>query len=308
MSKKNIYLGIALIALSFVAYFYASYWPEWKQERKQPKNFLANINMDVVDIAEISGNGKTFLLEKSDGRWKISGTKDFYVEDALSARLLSVLKEAQKAALELASENKDRKKEFGIIDGAGAQVKLRQGDKVLAEFSIGDSADNYASAYVSPSGSDQTFLIKAALNELFVRDDWHDKRIFLSDKDRITKIRFQYPKSEFRVEKSGETWAGVAPSRFAVSKDKIVEIAGIMASMTAVEIPKQDFAGTGLEKSPIIVQATGDNIDNTIMIGNSLKSESGEEYYYAKKSASDNIYLITKKDRDLLNRTIRDLK
>ncbi len=52
------------------------------------------------------------------------------------------------------------------------------------------------------------------------------------------------------------------------------------------------------------MQATGENIDNTIMIGDSNDAEQ----YFVKKGDSDNIYLISKSQGDELEKEIWELK
>jgi hypothetical protein len=81
-------------------------------------------------------------------------------------------------------------------------------------------------------------------------------------------------------------------------------VLGVLHNLTAAKIPAQTFTGTGLEKHNIIVQVTGGGFDNTIMIGDCTK----DNLCYAKTAASDNIYLISKSDRDALDKKTTDLK
>lgn len=310
MSKKNLYLGGLLIILIAAAYFYNGPWQKIQADKGKVKNFLSKISVDDINFIDITSNGKKTVLEKMGDKWKISGTKDFYAEDSVASALLGGLKDAQKADMELASENKDKKDSFEVSEEKGTIVKLRKGDSALSELIIGKASANNTSSYISLIGDDKTYLVKAPLSGLVMRDDWYDKKIFTADQSRINKIRFQYPNREFTIEKKDDVWSGISPNKFTVNADKITEILTLMSGLTAVKIPEQNFAGTGLEKSGVIVQATGDGIDNTIMIGNAFKGEDGDkqEYYYAKKGTSDNIYLLTKANRDALNKTSKDLK
>lgn len=310
MSKKNLYLGGLLIVLVVAAYFYNGPWQKMQADKGKVKNFLSKINVEDIDFIDVSALGKTTVLEKNGDRWKIGGTKDFYVDDALATTLASGLAEAQKADMELASENKDKKADFETDEAGGILVKLRQGDKVLSELFIGKASNNFSAAYISPAGDDKTYLLKSPLNGLFAHEDWHDRKIFTSDQAKITKIRFQYPNREFTIEKKDDVWTGVAPNKFKVNADKLSEILTLMSGLLSAKIPEQNFAGTGLEKSGVIVQATGEGIDNTIMIGNIYKGEDAgeQEYYYAKKGVSDNIYLVTKSNRQALDKNIWDLR
>ena len=79
-----------------------------------------------------------------------------------------------------------------------------------------------------------------------------------------------------------------------------------MSNLTAISIPEQTFDNTGLEKNNIIVEATGEGINNTIMVGDAEDDE--ESRYYIKRGDSDNIYLITKEQRDALDNQIWDLQ
>ncbi|MBU4026105.1 DUF4340 domain-containing protein, partial [Patescibacteria group bacterium] len=120
------------------------------------------------------------------------------------------------------------------------------------------------------------------------------------------------------TEKLEYEWEGISPYEFSVDENKIDEILNIMSNLIAAKIPEQTFDGTGLEKNLIIAQATGEGIDNILMVGGALQNGSTalrdyganaeEELYYAKKGDSDNIYLITKEQRDELDKNIKDLE
>lgn len=303
MTKKNIILAIVLVILGALAYGYQGPWQEWRKKIDQPKNFLAALPVDQLTKIEVKKGDKTTVLEKSGERWKIGGTKDFYVDNALSQNMIDELKAAAKANLEVISENKDKKSLFATDDN-GINVKLFKGEAIVAVFIVGKMASDYQSTYISQPNLDKTYQVKAGLNAVFDRASWYDYTIFSSDQTKITKIRFQYPAREFTIEKKDDKWAGTLPQPFTVNKEKAEAIAGIMANLVAADIPEQTYAGTGLEKHLIIVQATGEGVDNTLMIGNANKD--GE--YYVKKGNSDNIYLISKEQQNTLNTDINKLK
>jgi len=303
MNKKTIILGGILVTLIALAYTYQGPLKEWQARLGKSKNFLAKIDVNQIDKIEITRKAKITMLEKQDGKWKINGTKEFFIEDGLASSLKSGLEEAIKSKAELVSSNKDNKQEFQT-DESGSQIKLYQEEMVLADFVVGKMASDYISAYISEPESNNTYAIKANLFSLFNREDWHDKTIFNSAKEGITKIRFQYPNREFSVEKMDGKWAGTIPYKFSVSEEKINKILDIMSNLTAAEIPDQIFANTGLEKHLMIVQATGEGIDNALMIGEANENE----LYFAKRGDSDNIYLITKEQRDELEKRIWQLR
>lgn len=174
----------------------------------------------------------------------------------------------------------------------------------MADFVIGKAGSDYMSAYISQPNTNNTYAVMVNLYDTFNQNDWRDKIIFSSEKDKIAKVRFQYPGREFVMEKDGESWTGKTPYKFKVDSKKIDEILDVMSDLSAVKIPEQNFTGTGLEKHLIIAQATGEGVDNTLMIG----TENEDGLYYAKKGNSDNIYLISKEQRNELNKQIWQLK
>jgi hypothetical protein len=303
MNKKNIILAIILVVLVGGAYLYQNQYKNWRIDKKKTENFFASVKVDDASKIEVTSAGKTVTMEKNGDKWKIVGTKDFYADINSVTVLSDNLKALAKAKIEVASENKDKKQDFETGDN-GSTVKLWQGDKEIGSLVIGKLAPDYNSAYFSSVNSDKTYLAPIGLSVYMDPLGWYDKTIFKSAKEKITKLRFQFSNNQYMIEKKNDKWTSTTPKGINIKEEKITEILDIMSNLSAVSIPEQKFAGTGLEKSTIIVQANGDGVDNTIMIGN--KSKDGN--YYVKKGDSDNIYLISSTQRDSLNKKVTDLK
>lgn len=165
-------------------------------------------------------------------------------------------------------------------------------------------AGDYASVYFSVPNSDKTYLTKVDLYSVFASNDWYDKTIFASDKTKINKLRLQVAGKELKIAKSGDNWQTDDAKKNKLNLEKVNGIIDLMASLIATEIPEQDAAKAGFEKSTLIAQATGEGVDEILTIGN----DNGKGLYYAKKNGSENIYLIAKAERDKLNVQIKDLQ
>jgi len=303
MNKKTLLLGGILIILTISAYAYQGPLKKWRDNLGKPNNFLSKVDVKQISKIEITKNGKTVVLKNKDGKWKVDGAKDFYVKNSVADNLIQELDKAVKADLELISSNRDKKGEFKTDDN-GIAVKIYRDGNAVVDFVIGKTGSNFTNTYISRPESNNTYSVKANLFSAFNRPEWRDLTIFSSDKKKITKIRFQYPRREFIVEKKDGLWSGTSPYKFSVDEKKIDKILDVMSDLTAAKIPAQNFKGTGLDKHNIIVQATGDGIDNTIMVG----GVNNEKLYFAKKGDSDNIYLIPKRQRDELEKKIWELK
>ncbi len=303
MSKKNSILGILLFVLVISAFVYQVPLKKWQHNLGKPENIFSKVEIGLIDKIEIFDNKKQITLDKQNQKWKYGGSKDFYADGAAMSKVFEELKKAASSEIELVSNNRERKGEFGT-DGSGIEVKIYQDGKPVLDFFAGKMASDYSGSYFSFPESAASFAAKADLNGAFSREDWRDFTIFSSPADKIDKIRFQYPNREFTVELKGGEWAGVLPEKFTVNQEKIKNILNIMSDLKASEIPEQVFAGAGLEKHLIIIQASGQGIDNVLMVGQAQD----DDLYYAKKGDSDNIYLILKYERDALDKWIWQLK
>ncbi len=301
MNKKTLILGAVLIALIALAYLYHGPLKEWQNNFGKPKNIFAKIDAAKVDKLEVVSGDNTLVLSKQNEKWRYNNTKDFYVEPSLIAGALESLKQAAASEVELVSNNPERKSEFKTE--AGLTVKVYQDGQPVVDFIIGSRASDYDSTYIATAGSSATYSVKADLSGSFNQPEWRDLMIFSTAKEKINKIRFQYPNREFTVEFKDDKWSGILPEKFAVNQEKIGPLLEIMTNLKAAEIPEQTFANTGLDKHLIIIEASGEGVDNVLMIGSAK-----DELYYAKRGDSDNIYLINKSDRDLLDKWIWQLR
>lgn len=318
MNKKTLILGGVLIALIVLAYIYQGSLKKWQNNLGKPKNFLAQIDTIKIDKIEvISGNNTVVLAKQGDAsvnsaqdgsakpapvRWKYNNSKNFYADSVIMSNVLESLNKMKDSELELVSNNLERKSEFKI-DGTGLTVKVYGGNKKIVDFIIGGVASDYGGFYISTPQLRDTYLVKPDLRNAFEQAEWRDLTIFSTAKEKIKKIRFQYPNREFTVEFKNDKWSGILPEKFTVNQEKIERIAQIMSNLKATEIPEQTFKNTGLNKHLMIIEATGQAIDNILMVG-----ESRDGFYYAKRGESDNIYLINKSDRDELDKWIWQLK
>lgn len=303
MSRKNLILSAVLVVLFVSAYIYQGPYKNWQLDAKKQKNIFSNLNASEIDEIKIDQNDEEVILERINDRWKISGTKDFYAPKDLMDNLLIRLEEAKIVDFELISESKEKKTEFNT-DLAGAKVYLFRDGQELINFIVGKISSDYSGTYISRQDSDKTFLLKTDIYSLINQDNWYDKTIFDFDNGKVNKIRFQYPTREFTIEKIDDGWSGTLPYQFAVDADKTEEIIEMLSDLSAVEIPEQNFENTGLEKHSIIIQVSGEDIDNVLMVGDDYE----EDMYYVKRGDSDNIYLISKDQRDSLYIQIKDLQ
>ncbi len=303
MNKKNLVLLGVLAILLIVTYIYQGPYQDWK--KGQDNNFLSEVNIEDLTKIEISKAEATttIALEKDDQGWKLAGSKEFYIKDNINKDLKQSLEDAKNSEFEIISSNSDNKQEFETGSN-GTIVTFYQNGGNSIKFVVGKLGPNFSSSYISRPKIDETYLVNTEFSRVFNNKHWVDSAIFNDDKSEVSRLRFQYPETEFIVEKEGEEWSGTSPYSFNVSQEKIEKILDVMTNLNSADIPAQQFKGTGLEKHLIIVEASGENLNNTLMIGEKNK----KDLYYAKKAKSDNIYLVKEEDRNILKQSIEDLR
>jgi len=303
-NKKNITLFLVLIILTLIAYAYKVPYQEWQKKVKKPINFLWKIDLDKIDKIEINKNEQVSILEKQmENKWKIADTKDFYVKKQDLINLLDALKKAQESDFKTVSINLEKKSEFKT-NQQGTEIKLIQDDQEKISFIVGKMTPDYQGSYLAIKDKNETYSVAVNFFSIFNKSDWRDKTILSLDKDKINKLRFQYPNHGFILEKNEENWKGIEPDIEIEQQEKVSKIVDLLSNLGAVQIPEQSFENTGLEKNLIILQILGQDIDQTIMIGENNE----DDQYFIKKADSDNIYLITKEQRDELDLEIKDFK
>jgi hypothetical protein len=307
MSKKTLILAIVLVALVALGFAYQGPIKSWQNNLGKPKNILSGLDTTKINKIEFTKAKKTTILENKNNQWVVVGSdnKDFPADITETEKFLKDLGDAAKKDLELVSSNKDRQSDFETNENLGVKIKLSVDNNRTIEFIIGKMGNDFSSSYLAKINSPETYLVSLNLRESADVPEWRDLAIFTSDKTAIKKLRLQYPGREIDLEKTDKGWSATKPKKMAVNNDKVDKILTIMSTLRADEIPEQTFKGTGLEKNLIIAQASGDNLDNTLMIGDKAK---GKELYFAKKGDSDRIYLISKASRDELFKKIEDLK
>ena len=330
MSKKNLILGGIFVVL--LLFIYLLQGP--LQDRGKGLNFMADLNMEEVDRIEIeTADGSAVLLKEEKGKWKVEGEGDFYMRPSLAENMEKEMQALTETEFELVSGEADRKSEFETDDEQGALVKLYKEEEELKRLVVGtlDPTD-YNDTYVSQSDIDETYSAKGVdLRSIFKTQggDWRNRAIFDTPMEDIDRVRFQYPNREFTVVKATTTdeegeeveeWQGSTPWIFEVDQEKMEEVVMVMSELWAADIPEQDFEGTGLADHLIIVEATGEDLENTIMVGHRHEpSEETEEelaeegledieLYYAKRADSDNIYLISEQEKNILDQSIDSLR
>lgn len=303
MSKKNIYLAAVLLVLAAAGYLYRGPFQDWQDRADQVENFLSGLKFSEIDRIEIARGTSTVAIVMGANGWLVEGGKGFPASPAAMSALEGALNDAFESTAVLASDNRDKRSEYGT-DENGSRVKLMKGGDTLRDFIVGElSSEDYQSTYISRPDNDETILVKSSLQFAFNRDEWRDDMITSGSAESVDRIRFQRGKDEVVIEKKAGSWEAVKPRSVPLTAEKVESLLRTLINLRAESIPAQKFEGTGLEKNQLIVQATGAGLDQVVMFGN--KTGGG---YFAKPGNKDLIYIVSESDGNALDKEIDDLK
>jgi hypothetical protein len=291
---KNLILMLVFAGLAGSAWWYQGPYQQLQKEKSAPKNFL--YLEGEIDAIEIEQSEKKVNLKKEGEGWRIYGQDGkFYVGPNQIRVLLDTLNGIGSAKLEIASNNPGRQEEFKLSGEERLSVKLQSGDNEMS-FLIGKETPGGLGSYVGREGDDNTYrLNRVNLRQQFAREEWRDYSIYNLDFKQPTYLRLQYRDHETKMELKGEDWVN-ANGKVKYNKEQIDKLSQALVSLVAIKIPKQDFKPAGLDKPAMIIQFKGDGFDETLMLG----KKTADNLYYAKTGDSDNLYLISDSDYDLL--------
>lgn len=169
MNKKNITLGIILIALIAIFYLYQGPYKKWQLNQGKTTNFLSKVNADNIDKIKIIDGNSTTTLKKSNSKWSVEGQA---VDEQRINYLISQIKKASGENLDLISTNVAKKNLFQT-DKSGKEIKLYINNSEVADFIAGKMTNDFQSSYVSTQTTDNTYIIQGVnLYSSFLDKNW----------------------------------------------------------------------------------------------------------------------------------------
>ena len=303
MNKKNLILLIILLILIGLAVVYQFWWLPRNDNKNQEVNFLAKVDIAKVDKIIVKRNGTETVLIKAGDKWKVQADGDWRVNNLLMEKIVQVWQGASNGSIFLASGDKETKDKFKT-DGS-LSVKMFEGDKQAGSWAIGLTSAGYN--YVSPEGSDSTYGIWGDLRSAFDYVEWRDFSIWEKQGD-FNKITIRRDKESFVLEKNGNDWVLSADKKNKVNQERIAQIAALMENLSASSIAEIKTGDTGLDKSKLIIEAEAAGSKRILIVGKEqLVNGKASGEFFVKTNQNNNIYLITKEQKSVLEAGKTDL-
>lgn len=166
---------------------------------------LYDIDTTKVDGIIITNQNDVIKLRRVSGGWRLAEPIDYPAESRFVSDLMGKMGSLEIEALTTEDPSKDTL--YGV-DTSGAVVTLLAGSDTLANFIVGKAAENYRHTYCRRVGEDKIYLVRGTFTGQLNRKakDWRDKVILEIDKDKITRLDFEYPREKFSLVKADTIW------------------------------------------------------------------------------------------------------
>jgi hypothetical protein len=169
------------------------------------------LKVDTAGITEVrlypaNEQRKEIRLAKDGKHWK--ATRETLTANAETSAVNSLLSTLASLKPErIVSRKKEKWDTYNTGDSTGTRVAVFRGGDALASLVVGKESGGLT--YMRPAGEDEVYAVDGYLSTVFDKqfNNWRDRSFLRLERDRITKISFNYPAdSGFVAEKKDNIW------------------------------------------------------------------------------------------------------
>lgn len=195
---------ILLLVLGIGAYLLMQRPGESSSTGAGPKG-LATIDSMAVDRLDLATPGMMISIEKQAGIWMMVNPIRYRAnEEAVGAAIGRV------KSIDLGSVVSDNpaKQQLFQVDSTGIRVKVFERGTKKVSFVVGKASSSYAETYVRREESNDVYLAKELLTQVFPMevDNWRDKSILRIDEETIESVSFRFGDTLFTLQKQDSIW------------------------------------------------------------------------------------------------------
>ena len=252
---------------------------------KSPEPIAYTIpKLDKADKIEITQDGKTTVLAKKDGAWRLQAPIDYPVASSAAEKLDKLL--SRPIGMDMDYDASAASK-YELGDSA-ASVAIYVGADKKASFRVGKEITvqptNVKRAFISPKGQDRVFRAQAGLRTELLKalDDWREKKLVDFEEKDVTGVTIRTADgTEVVLAKAdGEegAWSLTKPEGVRLDETVAKRLPGAAARLRAAGFADDASAEqTGLDtpSHSLIFTLVGDKKPVTIHFGNPLKEDKG---------------------------------
>jgi hypothetical protein len=302
--RTTIFLAAVLVVLALAATaFNAS---RKRQESSLGKPIFPALVAAKVDGIDVLGGGRTVELRRPGKDWLVATEGSQPADPKIPQQLIEAIDKLSTRTL--ISISKETHAGFQV-DTTGFTVRLRQGDKALAEFIVGKPGPDFMSTYIRPAGGDKVYLVPAYLRSVVDRggETWRNRAVLDIEEEKIVSYTTRNARETMTVEKAKDgAWNITSPVQQAARPDIVGIILRSLAALRASGFADSTVTGTtaGLDvDTTAVVVKTDDGSSFTVHVGATTAANQS----YTRRDGDPTIYLVPRGRWNTIFRTVATL-
>jgi hypothetical protein len=295
--------GVMLAGLAIVLW-----WSNRQEKAKEgkpaadaPPKILA-LGADTIQQIEIRHRDEDPITLKLNGnQWEMTSPKlavDASAVSAITSAAASVDSER------VVDPNVSDLKAYGLAPAA-IEVSLATKNGKTSRLLIGDNTPAGSAVYAKLDGDPRLFTMATYSKTAFDKEakDLRDKRLLPFTQDKLSRIEITAQKQTYEFVKKGESeWQIVKPKAMRADStqtdDLVRQLNGAQMDLSGVQDDKKNAAA--FNSAPPLAIAKVTDQDGT----KTLEIRKVKDDYYAKSSAIDGIYKVSKMVGDALDKPV----
>jgi hypothetical protein len=274
---------------------------EGKPAADAPPKILA-LGADTIQQIEIRHRGEDPITLKLNGsQWEMTSPKLAVDSSAVSAITSAA---ASVDADRVVDPNVSDLKAYGLAP-ASLEVDFSTKNGKTSKLLIGDNTPAGSAVYAKLDGDPRLFTMGMYSKTAFDKQakDLRDKRLLPFTQDKLSRIEITAQKQTYEFVKKGESeWQIVKPKAMRADStqtdDLVRQLNGAQMDLSGVQDGKKNAAA--FNSAPMLAIAKVTDQDGT----KTLEIRKVKDDYYAKSSAVDGVYKVTKMVGDSLDKPV----
>jgi hypothetical protein len=280
---------------------------EAKAGKPDPKAAPKILELKEADIRQIEirhHDGETTVLKRDDaGKWSIAAPQPMAADQTAVGAITSAV--TSLSSDRVVDENATNLSSYGL-DPPHIGVTFTMADGKTHMLRIGEDTPTEGNTYAMLDGDKRLFTIasfgKSALDKQ--SKDLREKHLLVFDQDKLSRVELDSGKTSLEFGRAGSDWQILKPKPMRADGFKVDELVRKLkdATMDGDTDPKAAAAAFAGGQKAAIAKVTG--AEGTL----TFEVRKAKDDYYAKSSALDGAYKVTKEIGDGLNKSLDDFR
>jgi hypothetical protein len=308
MKLARLLIAAAVLAALGGAVWYSNKQEASKADKPDPKASPKILQLKEADIKGIEiqhKGGETTVLKKDDsGKWSITAPKPLAADQAAVASITAST--GSLASDRMIDANVTDLGSYGL-EPPQIGVTFTMANGSATKLRIGEDTPAGSNAYAKVDGDNRLFTMATSSKSTFDKQskDLREKHLLMFDSDKLSRVELEGAgKTPLEFGRAGTDWQILKPKPLRADGFQVEDLVRKLkdASMNVEDDAKESASAYGSGARVATAKITG--AEGTL----TLEVHKSKDDYYAKSSAVDGVYKVTKELGDGMNKSLDDFR